>query len=57
MTKQQVLDAAKHHREFLTVVFVVKITVMVGLIVACYLPQEHAYLVGLATNLLWLWKA
>lgn len=35
---------------------VVKLAVMAGLFAAMYLPPEVASAIGLASNMLWLWK-
>lgn len=35
---------------------VLKTIIMIGLVATYFLPQDHAIVVGVTSNLLWLWR-
>lgn len=37
-------------------IVIIKVAVMIGLVATYFLPQEHAWVVGMSANLLWLWR-
>lgn len=43
-------------RDFFVTVVIMKTVVAVGLVAGYFLPPEHAWKVGIATNLIWLYK-
>jgi len=60
--KHLIIDIHKKHTtsELDTIIIdsvvVIKITIMMGLIGVYFVPPEIATLVGVGSNLIWLWK-
>lgn len=55
MTREQVV-AKFFRKEYLKGIIILKLAIAVGLVAAYFLPAQHAWIVGIPVNLLWLYK-